>query len=256
MPPFSGDTVELYNNTSYSRRGDVDDNDGDDDSPPPSQTSVSQTIYRTVRRSLFFNSADFEPCPGVQPVIIDAEESIHRAVVKKQVTFNLDNNERHEVLHAKDYSESERSLTWFSMEELKQIKSDSRLIVQAWHCAGGESGYCMRGLEGKKSEAYRLKRKRNKADIRFAVMTEQAKQKFATGGKILDHMRLAMVSMDCSELSRMEAQRVGVADEQAAVCDGSISMYKCSKQEAEANAELRGYDCTGLFLLAQSAYAY
>ena len=243
MPPFSGDSVEIYNNTSYSRRGVVVDDDHDDDSPPPSPTSVSQTIYRTVRRSLFFDR-DLEPCPGIQPVIIVVEESNPR----KQVTFNLEQNESHEVLHAKDYSESERSLTWFSLEELKQIKSDSRMIVQAWQ-SGGAQRYCMRGLEGKKSEAFRLKRKRNKADIRFAVMTEQAKQKFATGG-VIDHMRLAMISMDCSELSRVEAQQVGLADEKAAACD---ILYNCKE---EANAELMGYDCTGLFLLAQSAYAY
>lgn len=163
------------------------------------------------------------------------------------MTINLEKNETHVVLHFTEYSELEKSLTWISMDELKQIKSDSRLIVQAWQ--SGVEGYYMRGLEAKQSEAYRLKRKQNKADIRFAVLTEQSKQKFATG-QIIDHDRLALVSMDCSEASRIEAQKVGLADEQAAV---RVVMDQCTE---EAKDELMGYDCAGLFLLAHSAYAY
>ncbi|KAL3940669.1 MAG: hypothetical protein SGBAC_004834 [Bacillariaceae sp.] len=223
MPPFSGEQIDRY--TSI------------DDVTPPSP-SVSQTIFRTVRRSLFFD--DFEPCPGAQPLI---EE-----IPRKRVTFNLDLNESHEILHARDYSAPERALTWFSIQELQQIKSDSRLIVQA--SLSGAQGYYTRGLEAKKNEAYRLKRKQNKADVRFAVMNEQSTQKFVSGGGELDHMRIGMVSRDCSRLSQFEAQQVGKADEQAAI---SAVMEMCSEEE---KAELMGYDCTSLFLLAQSAYAY
>jgi hypothetical protein len=226
MPPFSEDTI-IDRYTPHPRRIVVDDT-------PPVAATTNDVVYRSPRRPISANSFDWSPCPAP---LFSRQQQTHR----KRVLIALEENETYEVLHVLDYSHHEIRSTWLSLEELKESKRNSKRIIQQWK--KGAEGCCLRGLEAKSSEQAKLKRRQNKSDVRFAVLSEQSKQKYATG--TIDQDKIAYVSLDCTEHCRMQATKVGLRDEQEAI---SVIM-----ESYEIEESLFGYNCTGLLLLTQAA---
>merc|ERR1712183_906623 len=159
--------------------------------------------------------------------------------LQKRVSFAVYNNRTYDVLHVGDYSYHELTSTWFTAEELRELKRKSKQDIAA--SERGDQNVCLRGLEVRKSTIAKRKRKQKKADHRFAVMQEQFKQK--TLGRI-EPERLALASQSLSEYCRREAKNIGHQDEQAAI---SIIMEGYKKET------LCGYDCTRLLLVTQAA---
>eukprot|EP00980_Cylindrotheca_fusiformis_P028294 scaffold22589_cov138-Cylindrotheca_fusiformis.AAC.57 len=160
--------------------------------------------------------------------------------VEKRVQFALEQSTLHDVLHVRDYSHDELRSTWFSLEELKEMKRSSKRVIQ--DTIRGAKGYCLRGLEGRTNEQAKWRRKQKKADVRFSVLTEQAKQKYMTG--TTDQERIATVSLRCTKHCRHEAERVGLQDEKEAI---SVIMESCELEEGS----ILNYDCSGILLSAR-----
>jgi hypothetical protein len=223
MPPFSEDTiVDRY--TPHPRRIVVDDT-------PPVAATTSDVLYRSPRRPITPNNSDWSPCPA--PLFSQQQQT-----QQKRVSINLEENEIHEVLHLLDYSHHEIRSTWLSLEDLKESKRNSKRVIQQWK--KGAEGCYLRGLEAKSSQQAKLKRKQNKSNVRFVVMTEQSKQRYATG--TIDQDKIANVSLHCTEHCRVNATKMGLRDEQEA-----ISLILEGYETIEESH--CGYNCTGLLLL-------
>lgn len=231
MPPFAEHTI-IDRYTPHPRRIVVDDT-------PPQVASASANedvvLYRTQQRTRSTTDAsDWSPCPS----LISQQQQRTR----QRVQFAMEHNKTYAVLHVSDYSRPEHQATWLSLGELKEMKRSSKRLIQDWK--KGAENNCLRGLEAKSNEQAKMKRRQNKSDVRFAVLTEQAKQKFSIG--TIDQAKIAYASLNCTEQCRMQAVAVGLKDEKEAI---SAIMESYEIEEAS----VFGYDCTGLLLLTQAA---
>jgi hypothetical protein len=204
------------------------------DETPPVATTTNDVVYGYPRRPTTANNSDWSPCPA--PLFSQQQQT-----QRKRVSIALEENKTYEVLHVLDYSHHEIRSTWLSLEDLKESKRNSKRIIQQWK--KGAEGCYLRGLEAKSTEQGKLQRRQNKSDVRFAVLTEQSKQKYTTG--TIDQDKIANVSLDCTEHCRVQATKVGLLDEQEAI---SVIMESYEIEEES----LFGYNCTGLLLLTQA----
>lgn len=119
--------------------------------------------------------------------------------------------ETHEVLHRSDYSEEEKTATWYSKEYLRELKSnaksDAKLADQGLLVVGRDA--TLRGLEGRTREGMRLKsinRREAYASV-FSEISFQREVEYHDEDMIADAYFL--YSEPCAE----EAHRIGQRDE-------------------------------------------
>lgn len=117
-----------------------------------------------------------------------------------------------EVLHLCDYDEDEHRKTWYSRDEIEEIKESIfetvRRIANGGHQEDSKE-HCARGLEHR-SKSGALQRRKNKLLALQLVLDEQQDQKESG----INHPEtLARVYQEISSQSIIAAQRIGKKDE-------------------------------------------
>lgn len=128
------------------------------------------------------------------------------------------------VIHIKNYTSEEAASTWYSREELQNIKSEARVTANSSGMC--QNNACIRGLEAKTLEGATVKRQ-NRMDARAAVYFEQEAQEEEG---FSDPDAIADVYFEYSERCKAEAQMIGYRDEKAAM--DAYQSLKLSDMEA------------------------
>mmetsp|Transcript_7559 Transcript_7559/g.11717 ORF Transcript_7559/g.11717 Transcript_7559/m.11717 type:complete len:188 (-) Transcript_7559:10-573(-) len=109
-----------------------------------------------------------------------------------------------EVLHVFDYTPEEAIDTWYSVEDIRRWKTESKRMAR------GEIPIDeARGIENRSAEASQKKR-HNKRFARLAVLQEQANQRREG---ISDADSIADAYFECNEHCQVAANMVGIRDE-------------------------------------------
>jgi len=146
------------------------------------------------------------------------------------------------TLHRRDCSATELQQTYYTMEELKQMKRSCRAIACNLSAINFDSESkdidpYLRGLEGRTSEGL-LKKRTTKKNGREAVFREQCRQRKLG---INNSCQIADAYFEVTELPQVSAQMLGLRDEKEArdlnknltTTDGdkrSNSMILCSRK--------------------------
>lgn len=121
------------------------------------------------------------------------------------------------TLHRRDCSATELRQTYYTMEELKQMKRSCRALARNLSAANFDSQSkdvdpYLRGLEGRTSEGL-LKKRTTKKNAREAVFREQCRQRELG---INNSCQIADAYFEVTELTQVSAQMLGLRDEKEA----------------------------------------
>lgn len=166
--------------------------------------------------------ADYcQPC-GVEHVVVPVQHRRRKRRGGKGVSFALSANQEIETLHRKEYSALEFTATWYSAQELYDMKKARRSLIQRMDLANNQWGHlennntdllmCTRGLEGK-TKAGRRQRYAEMAAVTAAVLDEQDAQ-YARG--ILEANVIAHLCEMHTRQSMMRARSQGLKDARVA----------------------------------------
>lgn len=159
---------------------------------------------------------------------------------RKEVSFKA-NARAKRCLHLNNYTDEEIASTWYSRDELDEVRHEARLSVEIIVVAGrGEANldveeYCLRGIEFLTLEGAKHKME-NKMAAWDALFDEQDLQ-LEDGTSDLD--MLSMVYFDASYHTQLEAQARAQCDERAVRGEESSISLPSQPQIATATMERR-----------------
>lgn len=130
--------------------------------------------------------------------------------MRKTVSFAAIVKSRN-IIHINEYSSEEVSSSWYSREELREIKAEAKIIANSADSANDD--VCLRGLEARIAAGARLKRQ-NRVQARAAVFFEQEMQE---EDGYSDPDAIADAYFDSSERCQVEAQMVALRDQKEAM---------------------------------------